>query len=205
MKNIFTSALVIASLITFSATAQFSGLNASTAITKVNSETIATASGATSITMDVEINEESNWFTALLNDYTALGDVDGNAKIQGVVITMEKMNNADEVIYDDVVKLFVPASLTFDGAKNQTAERTDLVSANKASVAPWAAGTQKVAYGTAYDNWGLDNVSLNDLKEFGLGIEFKVDSNSTINVSNIKATIFFANGTSTQVAVNSFR
>ena len=168
MKNIFTSALVIASLITFSASAQFSGLNASTAITKVNSETIATASGATSI-------------------------------------TMEKTNNADEVIYDDVVKLFVPASLTFDGAKNQTAERSDLVSANKASIAPWAAGSQKVAYGTAYDNWGLDNVSLNDLKEFGLGIEFKADSNTTINVSNIKATIFFSNGTSTQVAVNSFR
>lgn len=85
MKNIFTFAVVIASLITFSATAQFSGLNASTAITKVNSETIA---GATSITMDVEINEKSNWFTAFLNDYTALGEVDGNAKIQGVVITM---------------------------------------------------------------------------------------------------------------------
>ena len=205
MKNVFTSALIIASLITFSATAQFSGLNASSAITKVNSETIATASGATSITMDVEINEESNWFTAFLNDYTALGNVDGNAKIQGVVITMEKVNASNEVIYDDVVKLFVPASLTFDGAKNQTAERTDLVSTNKASIAPWAVGSQRVAYGTAYDNWGLDNVSLNDLKEFGLGIEFKADSKTTINVSNIKATIFFANGTSTQVAVNSFR
>jgi hypothetical protein len=205
MKNIFTSTVVIASLITFSATAQFSGLNASTAITKVNSETIATASGATSITMDVEINEKSNWFTAFLNDYTALGEVDGNAKIQGVVITMEKANTADEVIYDDVIKLFVPASLSFDGAKNQTVERSDLVSTNKASIAPWATGAQKVAYGTAYDNWGLDNVSLNDLKEFGLGIEFKADANGTINITNIKATIFFSNGTSIQDAVNSFR
>ncbi len=205
MKNIFTSALVIAFLITFGATAQFSSLNATTAISKVNSETIATASGAVSITMDVEINEDSNWFSVFLNDYTALGNVDGSAKIQGVIITMEKTNDAGEVIYDDLVKLFVPASLTFDGAKNQSAERSDLVSANKASFAPWFAGSQKVAYGTAYDNWGLDNVSLNDLKEFGLGIEFKADSKSTINLSNIKATIIFTTGASTQVVVNSFR
>lgn len=109
------------------------------------------------------------------------------------------------MIYDDVIKLFVPASLSFDGGKNQTVERSELVSTNKASIAPWAIGSQKVAYGTAYDNWGLDNVSLNDLKELGLGIEFKADANDTINISKIKVTIFFSNGTSIQDAVNSFR
>jgi hypothetical protein len=205
MKTLFASALIFISLFAFNATAQLASLNASTTIAKVESDDLAIVSGATAITFEIESIENANWFTSIINEYAALGNLNANATVQGVVLTMEKASSTEEVIYDDVVKLFIPASLNFDGAKNQTTERADLVSSNKASVAPWAAGSQKVAYGTAYDNWGLANVSLNDLKEFGLGIEFKVDSNSNINVSNIKATIFFTNGTESTVAVNSFR
>jgi hypothetical protein len=205
MKTLLAITLILTSLFAFNATAQVVGLNASTAIANIESDDLAIVSGATAITFEIENIENANWFTTLINDYAALGNLKANSTIQGIVLTMDKGNATYQFIYDEVVRLFIPASLGFDGARDQKNEKTDLVSENRAKIAPWTRGEEVVYYGTAYDNWGLGNVTLKDLNEYGLGIEFKADADSQIKIKNIKATIFFANGVASTVTVNSFR
>ena len=207
MKTLFTTALLLTSLFIFNASAQRNSLNSATAIAKVEADDLAVVSGATAITFDIENIENPNWFTILIDDYDALGTFNKNARIQGIVLTMDKTADTNESIYDDLVKLFVPTSLSYDGFKNQTNEKSDLVSENKASNTPWNAGNENVKYGTAFDNWGLGNVSLKDIQQYGLGIEFRADANqSEINIKNIKATIYFENSVgSTNTRVASFR
>lgn len=205
MKTLLATALILTSLFAFNATAQVAGLNASTAIANIESDDLAIVSGATAITFEIENIENANWFTTLINDYAALGNMNANSTIQGIVLTMDKGNATDQFIYDEVVRLFIPASLGFDGARDQKNEKTDLVSENRAKIAPWTSGEEAVYYGTTYDNWGLGNVTLKDLNEYGLGIEFKADADSQIKIKNIKATIFFTNGVASTVTVNSFR
>lgn len=206
MKTLFTIALLLTSLFIFNASAQRNSLGSATVITKVEADDLAIVSGATAITFDIENIENANWFTFLIDDYTAFGTLNKNARIQGIVLTMDKTVDTNESIYDDVVKLFVPASLSYDGVKNQTNEKSDLVSENKASNTPWYAGNENVKYGTAFDNWGLGNVSLKDIQKYGLGIEFRADSNnSEINLKNIKATIYFENPIGSTKTVASFR
>ena len=206
MKTLLTFALFLTNLFTFNAFAQMNSLSSATAIAKVEVDDLAIVSGATAITFDIENIENANWFTTLIDDYTALGSLNKNAKIQGIVLTMNKITDTNEIIYDDVVKLFVPTSLSYDGVKNQTNEKSDLVSENKATNAPWNAGKENAKYGTAFDNWGLGNVTLNDIQQYGLGIEFKADSNTDkIKLTNIKATIYFENTIGSLNKVSSFR
>lgn len=205
MKSLLATALFLTSLFAFNATAQLAGLNASTAVANVESDDLAVVSGATAITFEIENIENANWFTTLISDYAALGNMNANSTIQGILLTMDKGNATDQLIYDDVVRLFIPASLDFDGARDQKNEKTDLVSENRAKIAPWTSGEESVNYGTAYDNWGLGNVTLKDLNEYGLAIEFKADADPQIQIKSIKATIFFTSGVSSTVAVNSFR
>jgi hypothetical protein len=192
MKNtILTFALIFISVSVFGQTAtQILAKNNNT----VKGETLAAVNLAISID-----TESANWFTVMLSEYQNFAHISESSEIAGVSITVKKSASASATVYDDIVRLFVPASMNFDGATSQS-EINDIVSNNLSSTQPWSNGVSNINYGGTHNNWGLEGVKLADILKYGLGFEFKADGDlENAGVSEIEATIYFSGSTQNTV------
>jgi hypothetical protein len=158
------------------------------------------------MTLAVKIDTEAtgNWMMLPLADFSNANHIDKTATISGISISMAQVAGT-ATIYDDIVRVVIPKSMSFDDAGSDKSGLEDVVSENRANAMPWSSGRKNVVYGSESDSWGLSNITVNDIKKYGLYLEFKADGEANLSIDDVNVTIYFSDGSSKKISRGTFR